>query len=220
VPQLDAGYLDENTTLVALSIGGNDARFGVVVAYCLQNNANVDCQNERLAGDPDVLKVTVPDMIRTKVKDSISTVLGEIHRRAPNAKIILMGYPRLFDNASCLQLVGTPIPQFRVWLTTPEATWMNQMADVLATAMQDAVTPHAAYARFADPRPDFDGVGVCATPNEAINAVVLGPTPGEVPLAPPPFASWGPSAQSFHPKKLGTSQYAVTLTRALRAIGL
>jgi len=27
VSQLDAGYLDENTTLVTLSIGGNDMRF-------------------------------------------------------------------------------------------------------------------------------------------------------------------------------------------------
>jgi hypothetical protein len=220
VPQLDAGYLDENTTLVTLSIGGNDARFGEVVSYCLQNDPDADCQNERMDGDPDPLKVTVPDMIRTKVKDSIGTVLDTIHARAPAAKVVLMGYPRLIQNARCLQVLDTPIDGVALWLTDNEATWMNQMADVLATAMQDAVTPRNAYASFADPRPDFDGRGVCASANESINAVIFGTTPGEVPLLQGPFASWGPSAQSFHPNKLGTGQYAITFTRALRARGL
>ncbi|WP_345391541.1 hypothetical protein [Nonomuraea salmonea] len=32
--QLESGYLDENTTLVALSIGGNDANFSPVVTNC------------------------------------------------------------------------------------------------------------------------------------------------------------------------------------------
>ncbi|MGW1171089.1 hypothetical protein [Streptomyces sp. NPDC002550] len=34
VPQIQAGYLDDNTTLVTLSIGGNDARFSDIVAKC------------------------------------------------------------------------------------------------------------------------------------------------------------------------------------------
>ncbi|KOG73993.1 MULTISPECIES: hypothetical protein [Streptomyces] len=35
VPQVQAGYLDNNTTLVTLSIGGNDARFVDIMGKCI-----------------------------------------------------------------------------------------------------------------------------------------------------------------------------------------
>ncbi|MEU4353702.1 hypothetical protein [Streptomyces virginiae] len=33
--QINAGYLDQNTTLVTLSVGGNDARFADVIGKCI-----------------------------------------------------------------------------------------------------------------------------------------------------------------------------------------
>jgi hypothetical protein len=219
--QVDAGYLDENTTLVTLSIGGNDARFGDVMQHCTQGDPAVNCQDTRLDPDTSNLSVAEPELIRTKVKDSISIVLTQIHKKAPNARIVLMGYPRLFHSAACIAGVTEPAV-VRVVIWEAEAAWMNQIGDVLNTEMANAVTPHAAYARFADPRNDFALHGVCSPNGEAIHGIVYGQTPGERPVGPAggPWETWGPSAQSFHPKKLGTDLYATTLRRTLRAMGL
>ena len=176
----------------------------------------VDCQNLRLYdSDTDVIGVSIPARIRGGVATSIGTVLDQIRAKAPKAKVVLMGYPQLIDNAGCL--TGSNVPGLTVNVSSGEATWLNSMADLLATTMQGVAAAHGAT--FADPRNDFVGAGVCALYGEAIHGIVVGPTPGEIPQAPWPFERWGPSAQSFHPKKNGTTLYAQSLTRALRAIG-
>jgi hypothetical protein len=51
-PQLDQGYLDQNTTLVTLSVGGNDARFSDIFTDCVES---LDvCSGDSLVNkDPD-----------------------------------------------------------------------------------------------------------------------------------------------------------------------
>ncbi|NYE17973.1 hypothetical protein BJ991_000001, partial [Microbacterium immunditiarum] len=99
VSQLDAGYLDENTTLVTLSIGGNDMRFPPVVQACIIAFFAVfgaDCSDSVLEGDTLGAEDASAARLSGEFHTSLGVVLAEIRSRAPNAKIVLMGYPKLF----------------------------------------------------------------------------------------------------------------------------
>jgi hypothetical protein len=96
VSQLDKGFLDEHTTLVTLSIGGNDARFIPLLERCADPVS--DCPNDMLNGDAEPLRLSQPRILTDQVRPSVVTVLREIRRKAPHAKVVLMGYPLLFTD--------------------------------------------------------------------------------------------------------------------------
>lgn len=219
VSQLDKGFLDEHTTLVSLSIGGNDARFGRVIEHCYRPTPSA-CQNSTLDGDDKPLKDAEPEIIAGSMKDSVITVLEEIHRKAPNADIMLMGYPRLLENhGQCL--VGIQLPgsdRAVVGLDPDEAQWLNELADVLALHMEDAAAQAAdngVPVWFADPRDEFVGEAVCGDP-ETIHGIVLDKSPGEN----PDVTEQPVSSQSFHPKNEGATSYARVMNETLRSMGL
>lgn len=199
VGEIDRGFLDENTTLVTFSIGGNDARFGDVLHKCITNLIPY-CPDEVLEGESEPMSVTVPREMRTRVKASVSMALDAVHTAAPNAKIVLMGYPHLFTFDCAGVSMG-------------EKLWLDSMADVLAEEMASTVAGRP-YATFADPRTEFAGRGACAV-NAAINAVVLTRTEGDGPLSKEPV-----SRESFHPNLDGTTLYANVLNRSLRSMDL
>jgi hypothetical protein len=103
VSQIDKGYLDENTTLVTMSIGGNDARFADIVKKCLMWP---NCQTKSLSGDDEPMNVAVPKDIFSGTRDRVTNVLREIHTKAPNAQIVLMGYPEPFPTPTDAQLTA------------------------------------------------------------------------------------------------------------------
>lgn len=206
--QLDKGFLDENTTLVTLSVGGNDARFADVLEECIIKAGLVKCQDAKLDGSSEKAGVEVPALIKGKVEISIVTVLREIHRQAPNAKVLLMGYPKLFERGG----------QCIVGLGTEETPWLNEMSALLDTHMAAAVArantaAGKTYAWFSNPTSAFAGMGVCGSP-ATIHGIVLDKTPGDDP------ALLAVSQQSFHPKIEGYVNYAVAMNATLRKMGL
>ncbi|CRK60649.1 FIG00484733: hypothetical protein [Alloactinosynnema sp. L-07] len=207
--QMDQGYLDENTTLVTLSVGGNDARFVDVLNQCVIYAGLSLCQDTVLDGTNRPAGEEVPALVAGPVADSVVIALREIHLRAPNAKVILMGYPRLLEgNGQCIPGIGTG-----------EAPWINDMGDLLNQHLMlavnraniDASTP---YVTFGDPRSAFAGKGVCGDP-ESIHGIIApwNRTGGEETL---PL----PSQQSMHPKIEGAQLFANVYTSTLRAMGL
>lgn len=209
--QIDKGYLDENTTLVMLSIGGNDARFGDVIAECLLKAGLYSCPDAQLSGESEHLSVTVPRDVNDRVKKSIEQTLQEINKRAPNAKIMLMGYPKLLENdGACFWPLLVPY----------EAGWLNDMVGVSMNPMMQSVADTLSLAgtpipvSFANPIADFSGRAICGNP-ESIHGIVNNKTAGDDPsiLAQPT------SSQSFHPTLDGTTLYANAANRALRDMG-
>lgn len=204
--QLDKGYLDANTTLVTVSIGGNDARFSDVVQECLFKAGLYECQNAKLPGETEEASVTVPREIHGRVRRSIEVMVYEIAKRAPNAQIVLMGYPKLIENpGDCMSAV----------LSQNEAEWLNSMGDEMSTMLESLVggLRLAGYkVTYANPIADFAGKAICGNP-ESVHGVVMNLTEGD---EGPPL----PSAQSFHPNLNGTTLYANALDRALRSLGL
>jgi hypothetical protein len=204
--QLDKGFLDENTTLVTLSIGGNDARFSDIVAACV-NPVGFPCYAAELSGDTERADVATPRRIAGPVRGTVDTVLREIHAQAPNAKILLMGYPKLIERP----LVFSCIPE----IDSSEVDWLADMVELAAEHLAgaaDAATAAGVPTWFANPIEAFAGSGVCGDP-ECIHGIVLDRTPGD-PRPPKP------SNQSFHPKICGITRYAQVTDATLRRMGL
>ncbi|GAA0393582.1 hypothetical protein GCM10009530_51220 [Microbispora corallina] len=207
LPQISQGYLDENTTLVMLSIGGNDAGFSDVIKQCLVLSTPQDCQDTPLPGENVSLQIAEPQRIKGPVRDAVRSTLLRIHQEAPNAKILLMGYPRLLSNLGVCVIGVSP----------SEASWINQMAGLLddtLSGLADELTGTGVPVWFSDPQDDFDGQGVCGSP-ERIHGLVLDRTPGDPPVTDSPV-----SLQSFHPTLDGAGNYADAADATLRKMGL
>ncbi|WP_308297226.1 MULTISPECIES: GDSL-type esterase/lipase family protein [unclassified Streptomyces] len=239
-PQLRQGYLDQHTTLVTLSIGGNDSRFGHVITQCVLPGApcqtktfnhREDTQDKNLPLPPGTvpdgpyqgrpMAEAIPDLISGIVGPSIQKVIEEIHRQAPKARVVLMGYPPLLSNdAGCLNhlpLVG---------ISPEEAKWINEVAAYLAVEMFDVADvlrrktgEEKVDVGFANPQAFFHGKAICGDP-ETIHGVVTKLTESDNPILDwPILPDRGLSAQSFHPKISGARLYADTLEEVLRAMG-
>jgi lysophospholipase L1-like esterase len=93
VPQLDAVTAD--TDLVTLGIGGND--FGIfsrLTQTCTrlaqQDRSGSPCRDSFERGSGDAL-VDLTDQVRGRVE----SVLAEVAKRSPEAKVVVVGYPRI-----------------------------------------------------------------------------------------------------------------------------
>lgn len=213
--QLDRGFLDENTTLVTLSIGGNDARFADIIKQCLETSATGGslCKNSALAGDNQPLETSTIARTHTEVPTSVGTVLAQIREKAPNATILLMGYPALFETGSlCIGIADSD----RAWLNTV-ATDLNNGLQAAATAANTSGAPVV----FANPTAAFSGKNLCTSPS-AINGLVFTLSPGDqvifdVPTPGPNFG-FNVSQQSIHPNELGTDLYASVMESTLTGV--
>ncbi|WP_258314560.1 SGNH/GDSL hydrolase family protein [Streptomyces sp. Act143] len=98
--QLDA--LNRGTDLVTVTIGGNDIGFSTVLGTCAQltsgNPAGAPCQAHFAGSGTDQISEAV-----TATGPKVAQVLRGIHRRAPHARVVVVGYPDLFpeDGVGC-----------------------------------------------------------------------------------------------------------------------
>ncbi|MFF1837010.1 hypothetical protein ACFVXE_22815 [Streptomyces sp. NPDC058231] len=234
LPQIEQGYLDQNTTLVTISIGGNDARFSDIVQKCLVSFGDGNCKDKTF-DSPDAsvggrdqkfvgqsLETAVSGIINEIVRPDITETLLRIHALAPKAKIALMGYPPLISNkGSCLNIniIGLPT----IGLSEASAAWLNDTAGILAAAMQgaaDDAEQEGAQVWFSNPQSDFAGQAVCGDP-EQVHGIVKTLTESDNPVKDwPIIKNYGLSAQSFHPKIGGARLYANSLERTMAGMGL
>ncbi|MFP3991467.1 GDSL-type esterase/lipase family protein [Streptomyces sp. E11-3] len=192
LPQIDLGYLDQNTSLVTIAIGGNDARFSNIIQACVI--PGITCPNGYLDEKP--MHKEVPRIITEEVKPAVQKTLAEIKKRAPKAKVVLMGYPPLLD--------GTCVPN----LDRAEVSWMNHTVAPLLTEQMKAAAD-ATGSVFVDPAAEFKGKAICGDP-ESIHGVVMTGRSDADNDAPQP------SMKSFHPKVSGARLYADALERGLK----
>jgi lysophospholipase L1-like esterase len=186
--QLEA--LSADTDLVTLTIGGNDVKFATAMTTCAAPEPWAEACG--IALNRSVKNMRNPQLVR-----QLAATYEKILAAAPNARLIVPGYPKLFDvNASCTftQNRFNPYPEVR--------KQMNAAAVELNKVIQDAVKQAGGRARFLDPQPLFDGHGIC-DPDPFLT------DPGTV----------GASAlkDSYHPNTKGHQAYASLLARALGA---
>lgn len=98
-PQLRA--VNGRTDLVTLGIGGNDGGvFHRMLSTCAGANARTD------GATPCRDRMTTPDGVDrlldtvARARSGLVRAVREIHRRAPHARVLLVGYPRLLSTRS------------------------------------------------------------------------------------------------------------------------
>ena len=127
-PQLRAVRPD--TDLVTLGIGANDeGLFATLVSRCTAGSADELCSETLLSESDDVLARTGARLVR---------VLHAVMRRAPDATVVLVGYPRLVaPERACADI---PLPADRLDEVAAVETRLN------GTLRRAAETAGATYA--------------------------------------------------------------------------
>ncbi|MDG9718118.1 SGNH/GDSL hydrolase family protein [Streptomyces sp. DH24] len=92
------GPLNSSTSLVSISIGGNDAGFADVMTTCVLQSDSA-CLS-RIATARAYVDSTLPG--------NLNNVYSAIRSKAPSAKVVVLGYPRFYKlGTSCLGLSET-----------------------------------------------------------------------------------------------------------------
>jgi len=89
-PQFNA--LSASTTVVSVTIGGNDIGFSEVAQSCITINPfSTPCKDKYDAGGKDQLAERI-----AATAPKVAAVLEGIHARSPSAKIYVLNYPAIF----------------------------------------------------------------------------------------------------------------------------
>jgi hypothetical protein len=156
--------LTVGTSYVSISVGGNDAGFAGVLTECAQPGWLSNC-NAAIDKAQAFITNTLPGRL--------STLYASIRSKAPDAKVVVVGYPRIFNGEDC---------NAATWFSPAEETRLNATADLLnsKTSAQASAKGFA----FANPTSRFVGHAVCDG-TEWLNGLS------------------NPISESYHPNKAG-----------------
>jgi lysophospholipase L1-like esterase len=132
--------LSSATTLVSITIGGNDVGFSTVMATCVLTPTS-SCVNAIHAAEAEVA---------SQLPGELDGVLKAITAAAPSARVAVLDYPELYDLSKSATCLG---------LSTTDRTDLNQAADQLDGQIQAAAARHRDV--FGDVRPAFAGHEIC-----------------------------------------------------------
>lgn len=143
VLDLQIPFLSRSADLITITIGGNDAGFASTVLGC-QLGSDSACAAKVNAARTDITS-TLPA--------KLDATYAAIKRKAPDARVIVLGYPALFDtSSSSCGIVGMSLAKRRV---------LNEGAQVLNQVIAARVA--AAGFTFSDVRDEFAGHGICSS---------------------------------------------------------
>jgi lysophospholipase L1-like esterase len=128
------------TTLVTMTIGGNDIGFASLIQQCTLSDCSAALDSTR--ANLDATLDTPLDNVFSAVKS----------HAAPTATIVVLGYPHVFSGASCFGTLG---------ITSTEESKANQLSDAL-----DAVISHQASlygVTYKSAIAAFTGHAVCSS---------------------------------------------------------
>lgn len=214
-PQITQPGIDTNTSLLTMTIGGNDAGFSGVLKSCIEQKLKADAFNALIGPiavwlgfgkDPSCAhSSSFTSSVDTQVRNVFWPVkLTELQLLSATdpeqTSIIVADYPRLFptssDDQGCFQL--------SFLFTKDDMNWMNSEGDVLDGVLQEAAGE--AGVNFVDVRGAFAGHEVC-TGSPYVNGLSVASGSGQ----PCALSAFGhciipgglPIVGSFHPNAAG-----------------
>jgi hypothetical protein len=119
--------LAHKPNLIELTVGGNDANFGVMVGACYAGGHTGAC--------PAAITATNVQ-IRTTLRNKLISTYRAIHDAAPKAKIVVVGYPNVISD-------GLTAPARCPWTTRNNLTALKLTASNLDSAIRSAVAAMA-----------------------------------------------------------------------------
>lgn len=173
--QLDA--LSSATAYVTVSVGGNDAGFAAVLT---------ECAKPAWASSCGAAVDRAQAFVRGTLPGRLTSLYAAVRTRAPRAKVVVAGYPRVFSGVDCNALT---------WFSATEMRRLNATTDLL-NATASRLAAQAGFG-FSDPTAAFTGHAVCSG-SEWLNGLS------------------SPVPESYHPNRLGhASGYAPGVGTAL-----
>ncbi len=133
--------LTSTTAYVTISVGGNDAGFASVLTTCAQPSWASNCN-----GAIDTAQSTITSTIPGR----LATLYSSIRAKAPSARVIVVGYPRIFNGEDCNAFT---------WFSPTEESRLNATADLL-NARTATAAANAGFT-FVNPTSRFVGHAVC-----------------------------------------------------------
>jgi len=132
--------LSSATTLVSITVGGNDVGFSSTMETCVLESTS-SCVSAINAGDAKVV---------SQLPGELNSVLGDIAADAPAARVVVLGYPELYDLSKSSSCIG---------LSTTDRTDLNAAADQIDSAIQAAAGRYGDT--FVDVKARFAGHEIC-----------------------------------------------------------
>ena len=183
-PQFNS--LDASTTVVSLTIGGNDIGFSSIAEDCVTYNPfSHPCKDKYDSGGVDQISQRIQ-----ATAPKVAAVLQGIHQLAPSARVLIVGYPD-----------GLPVNGTGCWPLVPlspgDIKYFNSLEEMLNSVIsQEAASNQATY---VDTFTSSIGHDACKPPGTAwVNGIV--PTSAAFPL---------------HPNQMGEANMAKQVLAAL-----
>jgi len=153
-----------------VGIGGNDIGLVQLALGCVNLSAPPDGASCAITNTPDGTDRV--DAAIEAFAPVYTTVIDEIRRRSPEARIVLVGYPTGIRDGGCF-------PEQRIW--PDDATYLQEKIDRLNTVMREQA--EAADVDYVDLRDSSRDHDACADPETRWMAG-LQPAAGSIPLHP------------------------------------
>ncbi len=192
--------LSTSTKIVTITAGGDDVGWSKVIPFCYNQFTN--CEDIPYQGYPTLGAYASHQF--GQLKPELVALYQGIARLAPNARILVLGYPQLLpatpSEQGCfkLRLGGGGAPG----LDYDEQSWIRIADNELNATIAEAVNQSSVNATFLPVASVFAGHEVCGSLGEWIN----GPSLTLV------RHHWKVSKSartfSFHPNRLGQAEYA------------
>jgi lysophospholipase L1-like esterase len=159
--------LSSSTTLVSMTIGGNDAGFSTVMEDCVLDSDS-GCQSAVNSAE-SYAENTLPGLL--------DTVYSDIRADAPNAHVVIIGYPEFYDLSQSGGCIG---------LSTNKRTYIDGGADVIDSVIAAQVAKYSNFT-YEDVRSRFSGHEICDS-NSWLHSL-----------------NWLDITESYHPTAAGQS---------------
>jgi hypothetical protein len=168
-----AAGLNASTSLVTVQVGGNDVDFVPVMVDCVITPSDSSCENAAANAAAKAQQI---------LPGELGTLYAGIKAEAPSAKVVVVGYPRMYAiGGNCI-----------LGLSDAERTALNNAADVLDDTIQQAAA-NAGFT-FLDARTTYSGHEICSAGPVWLNSV-----------------NWGDLDASYHPNQAGHDGYEAAL---------
>ena len=167
VNEKQLGTLSATTSLVTITIGGNDAGFSNVIINCALYYFTC---GSAISEANEFIKNKLPGLLETTYKD--------IRAKATTAKVVVLGYPKLFTKEGTTCNVN--------FLTSGNEKKMNESAELLDSVIKGRA--EAAKFTFVNPTSAFESHEVCSS-SEWLNG------------------QSDPLSESYHPNVAGQAEF-------------
>ncbi|MGO2750269.1 MAG: SGNH/GDSL hydrolase family protein [Pseudoclavibacter sp.] len=225
---VQSASLSETTDVVTLTIGGNDLGFADIATSCvaaspvgplLLDDSAANCRSLYVADaggfEVDILK----DRIDTIVAPALDPTFALIAEKAPNADVVVVGYPAITPNAAntpaggCFTPAVTPTgyTENSFPFTDVDTAYLHETEARLDAAIKTAAELNGAT--FVSTFEETAANSACSTTEPYVNGITLEPGTG-TPSTPGTSLKLG----ALHPNEAGVAYLAATVGAELQAI--